>query len=174
MEVFEAIKARHSYRGEFTDSPVPREDLKKIVQAGMEAPSGCNAQTTSFVIVDDLSVIKAIAGIVDKPVVRGAKAIIVCVVEHREIFKGMSFGVEDCSAAVENMLLAITALGYATVWIDGNIRGDDRAKKIAALLGIPADREVRIILPMGIPKEPVQAKEKLPFDQRACFNHWRV
>ena len=53
MEVFEAFARRYSYRGPFTDAPVPREDLRKIVQAGIQAPSGKNEQVVSFVIVDD-------------------------------------------------------------------------------------------------------------------------
>ncbi|MCK4343353.1 MAG: nitroreductase family protein [Phycisphaerae bacterium] len=53
MDVFEAIAKRHSYRGPFKDQPVPRADLQRIVQAGLQAPSGKNAQTTTFVIVDE-------------------------------------------------------------------------------------------------------------------------
>lgn len=53
MDLFEAVARRHSYRGPYTDQPVPREDLRKIVQAGIQAPSGRNEQTTSFVIIDD-------------------------------------------------------------------------------------------------------------------------
>ena len=33
MDFFEAVAKRYSYRGEFTDAPVPRGDLEKIVQA---------------------------------------------------------------------------------------------------------------------------------------------
>ena len=40
----------------------------------------------------------------------------------------MSFGAEDCAAAVANMLLAITAVGYATVWTDGALRREVEAK----------------------------------------------
>lgn len=174
MDLFEAIAARHSYRGDFIDKPAPREDLEKIVEAGIRAPSGCNAQTTSFVIVDDIGLIRQIGEIVDKPVVCGARAIIVCVAEHRAVYKGMSFGVEDCAAAVENILLAITALGYASVWIDGALRDGGRAGRIAALLGVPADREVRIVLPIGVPKERIRQKEKLAFNRRAWFNRWQA
>lgn len=88
MELFDAVNARHSYRGEFTDKKIPREDLTKIVQVGLQAPSGCNGQTTSFVIVDDPGKLEAIAGIMGRPAVRTAKAVIVCVVEHREVIQG--------------------------------------------------------------------------------------
>ena len=74
MDLFEAINKRHSYRGGFKKAEVPRDDLKKIVQAGIQAPSGCNAQTTSFVIVDDKDTIGKIAGVMSKQVVEEAAA----------------------------------------------------------------------------------------------------
>lgn len=170
MDLFEAISRRHSYRGEFTAAPVPRKDLETIVQAGIQAPSGRNEQVATFAIVDDPGLLRQIAEIVDKPVCRSAKAMVVCVTDPRPVFAGLSFAAEDCAAAVENMLLAITALGYATVWLDGALRTEDRAARIGRLLGVPSDRTVRILLPVGVPTEPGQQKEKLPFDQRAWFN----
>jgi len=173
MDVFEAIARRHSYRGGFTGQPIPREHLVRIVQSGIQAPSGCNAQTTSFVVVDDPAVLARLAAIVDRPVVREARAIIVCVVEHRAAYGNTSFAVEDCSAAVENMLLAITALGYATVWLDGVLRTEGKAQAIADVLGVPAGKEVRILLPLGVPKEPGRQRERLPFEARAWFNEYK-
>lgn len=170
MDVFEAIAKRYSYRGDFTEAPVPREDLVKIALAGIHAPSGKNEQTTSFVIVDDPKLLKQIAQIVDKPVARSAKAMIACVIDPRPVLGNVSFAVEDCAAAVENMLLAITALGYATVWLDGVLRADDIAAKIARLLGVPEGRALRILLPVGVAVDPGTQKEKLPFEQRAWFN----
>ena len=53
MDLFDAVKARCSYRGEYVHEPVPEDDLRRIVQAALCAPSGCNYQTTEFVIVTD-------------------------------------------------------------------------------------------------------------------------
>lgn len=53
MNTLEAIKNRHSYRGKFKDTKVPREDLRTIMQAGIAAPSGCNKQTACFIAIDD-------------------------------------------------------------------------------------------------------------------------
>ena len=44
----EVISARRSYRGKYLPDPVPREDLQRILQSGLDAPSGCNRQTTSL------------------------------------------------------------------------------------------------------------------------------
>jgi nitroreductase len=174
MDCFEAIKKRHCYRGEFEASAIPREDLERIVDAGIRAPSGCNAQTTRFVIVDDPEKLAAIATLVDRPFMRTAQAMIVCVAEYRAVYGEFSFGVEDCAASVENMLLSITASGYASVWLDGLLRRDGVAEKIATLLGVPKDLDVRVMLPVGVPKEELPQKERLPFKERAWFNQWQA
>lgn len=174
MDLFEAINKRHSYRGLFANVPVPRKDLEKIVQAGIQAPSACNGQTTTFVIVDDPELINKISLILGKGYVASAKALIVCVVEERPVFHGISFGAEDCSAAVENMLLAVTALGYATVWLDGCLRLESRKRKIAELLAVPDKLTISIILPVGVPTEKCSQKEKWSFRQRSCFNKYVI
>lgn len=172
MDLFEAIERRHSYRGAFTDDPVPREDLVKIVEAGLKAPSGCNAQTTTFVIVTDEELLAGIREVHPMRAVQDARAVIACVVskDPKPVYRDMTFEVEDCSAAVENVLLATTALGYATVWIDGALRHDGRAERLGELLGVPEDRTVRVILPVGVPAEEGPRKEKRPFGERAWFD----
>ena len=172
MDLFEAIAKRYSYRGAFTDTPVPREDLVKIVQAGIQAPSANNEQVVSFVIVDDPKLLAQIAQILDRPSCNTARAMIACVADPRPIFGGVSFAAEDCAASVENMLLAITALGYATVWLDGVLRRGNNAQRIGKLLGVPPGLTLRVLLPLGVAAEPGTQKEKLPFDRRAWFNRY--
>ena len=175
MDVLEAIAKRHSYRGPFRDQPVPRSDLQRIVQAGLQAPSGKNAQTTRFVIVDDADLVRKIAGMRDaNKAIQQAKAFIACIIDVKPeaVYEGHAFQVEDCAAAVENMLLAVTALGYATVWIDGWLRVENRADTIGDLLGLPEGKIIRVILPIGVPIEAWPQKEKMPFAARAWFNRY--
>ena len=177
MDLFEAIERRHSYRGAFHDAAVPREDLERIVHAGLAAPSGKNAQTTTFVIVDDpklLETIHAMEGA--NTALQQARAIVACVVDAdpEAIYDVHHFQIEDCAAAVENMLLAITSLGYASVWIDGWLRVKDRARAIGRLVGVPDTKIVRVILPLGAPADEGLRREKKPFEERAWFNHYRA
>ncbi|HVP13838.1 MAG TPA: nitroreductase family protein [Phycisphaerae bacterium] len=175
MDFFQAIAKRHSYRGPYRDQAVPREDLRRIVQAGLQAPSGRNAQTTTFVIVDDPDLVRKIAGMhATNVAVQQAKAFILCIVdkEPEAVYEGISFQVEDCAAAVENMFLAVAALGYATVWIDGWLRLENRADTIGRLLNLPREKTVRILLPLGVPAESWPQKEKKPFEARAWFNRF--
>ena len=175
MDVFEAIAKRHSYRGAFRDEPVPRTDLTRIVQAGLQAPSGKNAQTTHFVILDDTSLVGKIGAMPSaNKAMQQARAMIACIVDRRPeaVYEGHDFQVEDCAAAVENMLLAITGLGYATVWIDGWLRVAGRAETIGELLDLPGGKIIRVLLPIGVPEEAWSQKEKRPFEQRAWFNRY--
>lgn len=177
MEFFEVIARRHSYRGPFEERPVPREDLCRIVQAGLQAPSGRNAQTTTFVIVDDADLVRQITSLPGANMaLQQARALIACIVDRQPqaVYEGHHFQIEDCAAAVENMLLAITALGYASVWIDGWLRLQDRAATIGRLLGVPADKVIRVLLPIGVPVEAWPQKEKKPFAERAWFNRYRA
>jgi nitroreductase len=154
---------------------VPATDLRKIVQAGLQAPSGGNAQTTRFVIVNDPELVSAIRNVhPTNAAMQQAPAYIACILdrEPERIYGQHAFQVEDCAAAVENMLLAVTALGYATVWVDGWLRREGHAERIGELLGLPAGKVVRIILPIGIPAEVHQQAEKMPFDQRVWFNRY--
>ncbi|MCD6175940.1 MAG: nitroreductase family protein [Planctomycetes bacterium] len=175
MDLFKAIKKRHCYRGAFTDTSVPREDLEKIVQAGLDAPSGKNCQTTRFVVVDEPGLVGQIGQMhPDNKAVQQAKAFIVCIIDKNPeaIYEGYQFQVEDCAAAVENMLLAITALGYASVWIDGWLRVENHNETIGKLLGVPKTKTVRILLPIGVPAKEIRGPEKMAFEERAWFNQF--
>jgi nitroreductase len=175
VDVFEAIARRHSYRGPFRNQPVPREDLRRIVQAGLQAPSGRNLQTTAVLIVDDAQVVRKIGALhATNLAFQTAQAMIACINDERPeiVYEGRSFQVEDCAAAVENMLLAVTALGYATVWIDGWLRVDNRAATIGRMLDLPEGKIIRVLLPIGVATETWSQKEKKPFEQRAWFNRY--
>ncbi len=171
MDIFTAIEKRHSYRGPYKAGSVPRADLKKILLAAVRAPSGYNEQTTSFVAVDDSEKIRAISEILQQPRIADAPAVVVlCMDLSAKKRRDLYFGVEDYSAACENLLLAATALGYAAVWIDGSLRRDDRARRVAELLDVPDSFEVRVVVPLGVPEESWPQKEKKPPAERVFFN----
>ncbi|MCR5613375.1 nitroreductase family protein [Treponema sp.] len=171
MNVLEAIKNRRSYRGKYKSEKIPREDLIKIMQAGLDAPSGCNKQTTSLVCVDEEDLLKQINAVIDPPVCETAPALICVLSQKINAYRDRCFAVQDYSAAIENMLLAIFDLGYQSCWIEGHITDKDRiCDKIAEILNVPDGYDLVCILPIGIAEgEPVLPKKK-SFEERAWFN----
>jgi len=171
MDILEIISKRHSYRGAYKPDPIPREHLRKILQAGLDAPSGCNKQTTSFIAVDDPELLQKIREATERPAGEPAPAA-VCVLTRRIIaYRDRCYSVQDYSAAIENMLLAIVSLGYESCWYEGRMTDLDRAgHRIARLLNVPEEYELVCYLPIGIPvSQPVPPK-KQPFEERAWFN----
>ena len=176
MNFFEVAAKRHSYRGAFKNIKPKHVDLIEIVEAGIKAPSGKNSQTTEFVIIDEDTIISQIRAMpAANKAMQQAGAYIACIIDKNPeaVYEGFSFQLEDCAASVENMLLAITALGYASVWVDGWLRIDGRANTIARLINLPENKKVQIILPIGIPSETITPPRKKTFAERAWFNSYK-
>lgn len=171
MNTFEAINSRHSYRGKYKSTPVPREDLIKIMQAGLAAPSGCNKQTTSLIAVDDPIILEKLHRIIDPPVGETAPAMICVLTQRINAYRDKCFAVQDYSAAIENMLLAIIEMGYQSCWYEGHITDEDRiGYQMAQILGVPDEFELVCFLPIGIAETQPFVSEKKPFCERAWFN----
>jgi nitroreductase len=152
MDALEAIRKRRSVR-EYTGDSIPREDLETIVDAGRLAASGSNRQPWGFIVITDRAMIdklKVAAEWMEK-----AGAIIAVVMDPSS-----RWWVEDGSAAVENMLIASTALGYGSCWLEGDtLRWEGEFK---ALLGIPKEKRLLTLVPFGVPTEwPVKEKKSL-------------
>ncbi len=174
MNVMEIIKRRHSYRGRYLSEPVSRDDLVRIMEAGIAAPSGCNKQTTGFIAVDDPDVLKKINEVIDPPVCETAPAMIVVLTQRINAYRDRCFAVQDYSAAIENMLLTIVELGYQSCWYEGHITDEDRiCDRIAGILAVPDNYEVVCILPVGIAENEPVAPKKKSFEERAWFNSFR-
>jgi nitroreductase len=158
MDALEAIRKRRSVR-HYTGEPIPRHDLETIVDAGRLAASGYNAQPWDFIVVTEgetIDQLKVVARWMEK-----AGAIIAVVLDP-----SARFWLEDGSAAVENMLIASTALGYGSCWLEGNTLPLEEDFK--ALLGVPQEKRLLTLVPIGVPVE-WPTKEKKPL---AEVIHW--
>ena len=75
----------------------------------------------------------------------------------------LEFEIEDYAASTENIMLAITAMGYAGVWMDGMMKFEGNIDKVRKLLNINCEETPRKIIPFGKPKSMVIQKEKKHF-----------
>ena len=170
----EVISARRSYRGRYLPDPIPREDLRRILQAGLDAPSGCNKQTTSLIAVDDPDVLERLRAVINPPVAETAPALICVLTQRINAYRDRCFAVQDYAAAIENMLLAIVALGYQSCWYEGHITDKDRiGAQMAGILNVPDSYELVCMLPVGTAAETPGTPAKKDFSERAWFNGFR-
>ncbi|UCC63024.1 MAG: nitroreductase family protein [Anaerolineae bacterium] len=163
MDTLEAIRKRRSVR-HYTGEPIPRQDLETIVDAGRLAASGYNAQPWDFIVVTERETIdqlKVVAQWMEK-----AGAIVAVVLDP-----SARFWLEDGSAAVENMLIASTALGYGSCWLEGNTLPLEEDFK--ALLGVPQEKRLLTLVPIGVPVE-WPTKEKKPLAEVIHWERYRL
>jgi nitroreductase len=160
MDALKCIEKRRSIR-RFKKSVVSRTDLIKIVNAGRLAASGCNKQPWEFIVITEKATINIFA-IIRKWII-DASAVIVVVMTPKT-----RWWIQDGSAAIENMLLACTALGYGSCWVEGDVLLHE--EEIKPLLGIPPDKRIMAVLPIGKPAETPKIKKK-PIEE---LLHWEI
>ena len=137
----------------------------------LTAPSGCNKQTASLIAVDDETLLARLHQVIDPPVAETAPAMICVLTRRINAYRDRCFATQDYSAAIENMLLAIAAMGYQSCWYEGHITDEDRIRdRIAGILGVPDEYELVCILPVGIAESAPAAPKKKPFEEQAWFN----
>jgi nitroreductase len=78
----------------------------------------------------------------------------------------------DTSAAIENMLLMVTALGLGACWVIApciDIRDEERVK---ALLGMPEGFKAVSIISVGHPTRPHRPRPRLPIEELVFSEKW--
>lgn len=143
MDILTAIHTRRSIRS-FTDAPVSEDAVKILLDAAMIAPSAGNAQPWRFVVVDDPALLAKVPAINPYAAMapKAPLAILVCGDTASEKYPG--YWVQDCSAAVQNILLAALSLGLGTVWT-GIHPMQDRVLAFQQLFQLPAS-----LMPLGL------------------------
>jgi nitroreductase len=155
MDLFEAIEKRASVRA-FNPVTVAAADLLKIVDAGRRAPSGGNRQPLNFIVIQSPETLKSLERV--QACFASASAAIGIVADPA----ASRWWLEDAAAAAENMCLAIAALGYSTVWVEGTLlKEEEFAKK---LLAVPVAMRMIIMLPVGKAPQPTPQADKKALD----------
>ena len=158
MDTLEAIRNRRSIR-RYKNGVIPKADLETIVDAGRLAATGSNRQPWDFIVLTEKPMIMNFK--VSSAWIENVSAVIVVVMDPKS-----RWWIEDGAAAIENMLLASTALGYGSCWVEGDVlRYEDTIK---SLLGIPSDKRVMALIPIGIPAETPKPRKK-PLEE---ILHW--
>jgi nitroreductase len=147
------IFSRRSIRA-YSGEPVSEADIRSLLEAGMAAPSASNRKPWHFVVVTDRSTLKALADAhpFGKMLAGAAAAIAVCGDPAVS-----DWWVQDCTAATENVLVAVAGLGLGGVWLGCHGRSE-REQAVREVLGIPQRIGVLSLLSIGHPGEEKEAR----------------
>lgn len=169
MELMEALKERRAVR-EYTDVPIDRSMIERIVIAATLAPSAHNAQPWAFAVLLDRKrldnyakraqawLLDNLAHVVPDPIVRQmledlqfalfhhAPALVLVLAKS-----SATQATEDCCLAAENLMLAARDEGLGTCWV-GFARPWLNLRSIKAELGLPESYEVVAPIVLGRPK----------------------
>lgn len=175
MEFFEAVEKRYSHKQPFADTPVLWQDLEKIANAGLLAPNANNAQCVQLVILENKEALAPMLDVAARDRLESAPAAIAVFTDGKKHTGGKNFEMEDYSAAAAQMLLAATALGYVSVWLDSPYFSKEAQEKACKALGVPESHTLRVLLPIGHPAQgPIQKREKQPFWARVSRNKYGI
>lgn len=145
------ILERRSVR-RYTAQGVEEKDVRKLLEAGMCAPSAGNERPWHFMVIKDRTTLEGVMEF--HPYARMLKecagAIMVCGDPSLEKYPG--FWVQDCSAATENILVMATQLGLGAVWL-GIYPIEERVKGLQRLTGVPEGVVPFSLIPFGHPAE---------------------
>jgi nitroreductase len=159
-DTLSVIHSRKSVKS-FTGAAVSRENLDKILRAGMAAPTAVNKQPWSFVVVTDRKKIDALsAGLPNaRGIDKAGAVIIVCAEPEKANLQSKDFAIIDSSLASENILLATEALGLGGHWT-ASYPYEDKMKHVRAVLGIPATIIPLNVILVGVPTGEDKPKDK--------------
>jgi nitroreductase len=171
MDAIEVIMTRRSIR-KYTAQPVADEDVERLLQAGMAAPSSANEQPWHFVVIKDRSLLEQVPSFqpFSHMLKEAALAILICEDPGLEVLKGR--GMLDCSAATENILLAAHALGLGAVWL-GIYPVKERMNSMRKLLQIPSQIVPVALVSVGYPDEKLRKEDRFK-PERVHDNRWMV
>jgi len=164
-ELIQTIFSRRSIR-KYTAESVSEADIKTLLEAAMAAPSASNNKPWHFVVVTERETLDALAEAhpYGKMLAQATLCIAVCgdpaISDYWE---------QDCSAATENLLLAVTALGLGAVWLGVHPR-DDRVASARRILGIPETVVPLNLISIG---HPAEHKEPRTQYDEACVHRGR-
>ena len=158
MDALDAILGRRSIR-KYTAEPVSEVDIELLLRAAMAAPSAGNQQPWRFVVTTDREQLDRMAETTPygKMLREAPLAITVCAeaveLKHPQMWE------QDCSAATQNILVAVHALGLGAVWL-GFWPKMERVDPLVGVLGLPADVHPLCVLAIGHPAEEKPPSER--------------
>ncbi len=164
MDAIETIYKRRSIRN-YLDKIVEKDTIVTLLKAATAAPTAANCQPWEFIVIDDAEKLTTLKEKLIFARYNAPAAIVVC--GNMKLAKGLpqDMWVQDCSAAIENILIAATSIGLGSVWI-GVYPQKSNVEQLKNILNIP-----EYVTPLGLVYVGYSAEEK---EARTRYDEKRV
>lgn len=175
MNFLELAARRQSARKYVPGRRIPRATLERSLEAARLAPSACNSQPWSFMVVDEPEQVRALAeaacGHAPYAMNRfaaDASALVAVVTEKMKLaarlgahFRGVQYSLVDLGIACEHLVLQAAEDGIASCWLGWFDEGAVKRR-----LGIPRGKKVDLLICLGYPAdETVRPKHRKTLDE---------
>lgn len=172
-QVLDVIRKRRTVRA-FTDEEVSDEQVETILQMAMYAPTYMNRQPWHFVVVRDKELQKSLGETLGvRPYIQQASAVIAV---YGDPNISNTWDLDGC-AAIENMLIAATALGLGSAWAGspGNLAWDEAEELMKVALKVPSGFRALSLVCLGHPAKMVvpHTKDERYDKTRVHYGNWR-
>jgi len=171
-ECIDLLFSRVSIR-KFSSDDVDESTVRLLLEAANAAPSAGNLQARDFVVVRDpkMKLELAKASLKQMFIAEAPVVVVVCANYPRSMRvygeRGRLYAEQDATAAVENLLLAVTALGLGAVWV-----GAFDEAKVSELLELPEYVRPLAIVPIGYPAEKPGRRSRYPIEMLTHYEKW--
>ena len=178
-KMFELIAGRQSDR-KYSDRPVEKEKLERIIEAGRMSPSACNAQPWKFIVITQPELVSRVAEaasarLIDMNSFVAQAPVQIIVVREKPNFsskvgatiKNKDYSLIDIGIASENICLQAKAEGLGSCmigWFDESI--------LRKILNIPRSKRVELIITIGYSLSEQRQKKRKPADETVSYNKY--
>lgn len=169
MTFLDIITKRYSVR-DYADTPVEEEKLLKILEAGKWAPSACNIQPCTIIVIRDGATKLKLRPAYNRDWFVSAPVILSVCVDRLSAWvrsDGVSYGFVDAAIVIDHMVLAATELGLGTCWI-----GAFKTQEAKKALRLPENVEPVAFMPLGYPKGQAPKKKRKELEKLVCWEYF--
>jgi len=145
----------------YRSGQIEEATIQTLLEAAMAAPSAVAKDPWRFVVVRSRPMLTAVADVLPngRMLATAAAGIVVCGDLDAAHDRQLSYLLQDCSASIENLLLAAHALGLGACWLGVHPR-ESRVQRIASLLAVPAPVIPVAVIALGWPGEIKEARTR--------------
>lgn len=167
--MFDVIYGRRSIR-KYQNKPIEKEKLNEVLRAAMYAPSAMNKQPWHFVVCEDRAVLGEIQRIhAHASMLESAPCCIVVAGDLDAQYMEGSY-IQDCAAAVENLLLAAYSVGLGTCWL-GVYPDPQRQENFRKFFKMPENIKPFCAIAIGYPDEKKELPDRFS-ESKIHYEQW--